>query len=160
MKTLENKDTSGKKAKEWILLQNIRSLTKNFDEIKLFISQTVVEHVAICLTEKLLKNSFESDCFFLHNYLKIETSNRKNRGGGVSIFAHKKAKKKRIASVDRNSLQAISLEFKFCDKTHLVTCVYIPPNATKAETFEKLSFYIDQISITPSTLHIVWGPKC
>ena len=36
-----------------------------------------------------------------------------------------------------------------------MTCVYIPPNATKAETFEKLSCYIDQTSITPSTLHIV-----
>ena len=39
MEVLENKDTSGKTAKEWILLQNIRSLTKNFDEFKFFISQ-------------------------------------------------------------------------------------------------------------------------
>ena len=38
-----------------------------------------------------------------------------------------------------------------------MTCVYIPPKATKAETFEKLSSYIDQISTTPSTLHIVCG---
>ena len=128
---------------------------KNFDEFKVFISQTEVEPVAICLTENWLKNSFESDCFSLQNYLKIETSNRKKRRGGVGIFVHKRATKKRIASVDTNSLQAISLEIKFCDKTHLVTCVYIPPNATKAETFEKLSFYIDQISITPSTLNIV-----
>ena len=159
MEVLENKDTSGKTAKEWIVLQNIRSLTKNVDEFKIFISQTEVEPVAICLTETWLKNSFESECFSLQNYLKIETSNRKKRGGGVGIFVHKKATKKTIASVDTNSLQAISLEIKFCDKTYLVTCVYIPPNATKAETFEELSSYIDQISITPSTLHIVCGDR-
>ena len=69
MEVLENKDTSGKTAKEWILLQNIRSLTKNFDEFKIFISQTEVEPVAIYLTETWLKNCFESDCFSLQNYL-------------------------------------------------------------------------------------------
>ena len=77
MEVLESKDTSGKTAKDWILLQNIRSLTKIFDEFKIFISQTEVEPVAICLTETWLKSSFESDCFSLQNYLKIETSNRK-----------------------------------------------------------------------------------
>ena len=87
----------------------------------------------------------------------METSNRKKRGGDVGIFVHKKATKKRIASVDTNSLQAISLEINFSDKTHLVTCIYIPPNATKAETFEKLFSYIDEISMTPDTLHIVCG---
>ena len=117
MGVLENKDTSGKAAKEWIL-QNMRSLTKNFDEFKIFISQTEVEPVATCLTETWLKNSFESDYFSLQNYLKIETSNRKKRGG-VGIFVHKRATKKRITLVDTNSLQAISLEIKFSDKTHL-----------------------------------------
>ena len=153
MEVLENKDTSGKTAKEWILLQNIRSLTKNFDEFKIFISQTEVEPVAIYLTETWLKNCFESDCFST----ELSHPTEKKRGGCVGIFVHKKATKNRIAPVDTNSLQAISLEIKFCDKTHLVTCAYIPPNATKAETFEKLSSYIDQISITPSTLHIVCG---
>ena len=149
MEVSENKDTSVKTAEEWILLQNIRSLTKNFDEFKVFISQTEVEPLAICLTETWLRNSFESDCFSLQNYLKIETSNRKKRGGGVGIFVPKKATKKRIASVDTNSLQSISLKINFSDKTHLVTCIYIPPKATKAETFEKFSSYIDQISMTP-----------
>ena len=87
----------------------------------------------------------------------METSNRRKRRVVVGIFVHKIATKKRIASVDTNSQQAISLEIKFFDKKHLRTGVYIPLNATKAETFEKLSSYIDQISITPSTLHIVCG---
>ena len=110
---------------------------------KFFLSQTEVEPVAICLTETWLKNSFESDCFSLQNYLKIETSNRKRRGGGVGFLVHKKATKKRIESVDTNNLQTNSLEIKFPDKTNLVTCIYIPPNATKTENFEKLSSYID-----------------
>ena len=76
---------------------------------------------------------------------------QKKRGGGVDIFYTKK----RIASVDTNSLQAISLEIKLCDETYLVTCIYNPANATKAETFGELSSYIDQISITPRSLHFV-----
>ena len=130
---------------------------KNFDEFKIFISQDEVEPVAIYLSENWLNDSFKSDCFSLQNYLEIETCNRKKRGGGVGIFVDRKATKKRIASVDKNSLHAISLEIKFCDKTCLVTCIYIPPNATKAETFGKRSSYIDQISRTPRTLHIVCG---
>ena len=46
MEVLENKD---------VCLQNIRSLTKNFVEFKIFISQKEVEPVAICLTETWLK---------------------------------------------------------------------------------------------------------
>ena len=42
MDVLEKKDTSVKTAKEWTLLRNIRSLTKNFDEFKIFFSQTEV----------------------------------------------------------------------------------------------------------------------
>ena len=82
---------------------------------------------------------------------------QQKKRGGVGIFVHKKATKKRIASVDTSSLQAISLEINFSDKTHLVTFIYIPPNAAKAETFEKVFSYIDQISMTPDTLHIVCG---
>ena len=59
----ENKDTSVKTAKEWILLQNIRSLTKNFDEFKVFISQTEVEPLAICLTETWLKIALKAIVF-------------------------------------------------------------------------------------------------
>ena len=98
MEVLEKKDTSGKTAKEWILLQNIRSLTKNFDEIKIFFSQTAVEPVAICLTETWLKISFESDCFSLQNYLNIETSNRKERGGGFVFCTQKSNKEKNCIS--------------------------------------------------------------
>ena len=63
MEDSENKDTSVKTAKEWILLQNIRSLTKNFDEFKVFISQTEVEPLAICLTETWLKIALKAIVF-------------------------------------------------------------------------------------------------
>ena len=51
VEVLNNKGTSGKTAKELILLQNIRSLTENFDELKIITSQTEVEPVAFYLTE-------------------------------------------------------------------------------------------------------------
>ena len=57
MEVLKKTNTSGKTAKEWLLFQNIRSLTKNFDELKFFINQIEVEPVAICLTETWLKTA-------------------------------------------------------------------------------------------------------
>ena len=63
MEVSENKDTSVKTAKEWILLQNIRSLTKNFDEFKVIISQREVEPLAICLTEIWLNIASEAIVF-------------------------------------------------------------------------------------------------
>ena len=96
MEVSENKDTSVKTAKEWILLQNIRSLTKNFDLFKVFISQTEVELLAICLTETSLKNSFESDCFSLQNCLKIETSNRKKLELVLAFLYTKKRQRKEL----------------------------------------------------------------
>ena len=53
--------------KNSILLQNIRSLSKNFDEFKTFLGSEK-QAIAICLTETWLKPTDNKQFFNLANY--------------------------------------------------------------------------------------------
>ena len=68
------------------MLQNIRSLTKNFDELTLEIASLKEKPIAICLTETWLEDKFSSNIFHIDGYDEMVTSNREKRGGGVAIF--------------------------------------------------------------------------
>ena len=67
--------------KNSILLQNIRSLSKNFDEFKIF-QECEKQAIAICLTETWLKPTDNKKIFNLANYSSLFSSERKKRGGG------------------------------------------------------------------------------
>ena len=73
-----------------IMLQNIRSRTKNFDELILKIASLKEKPIAICLTETWFKDKFSSNNFRIDGYDELVTSNREKRGGGVAIFVQKK----------------------------------------------------------------------
>ena len=75
--------------KQVIMLQNIRSLTKNFDELTLEIASLKEKPIAFCLTETWLKDNFFSNTFHTDGYDELVTSNREKRGGGVAIFVQK-----------------------------------------------------------------------
>ena len=49
-----------------IVLQNIRSLAKNFDEFKIFID-TINQPLAVCLTETWLNDKKDEKIFHLKN---------------------------------------------------------------------------------------------
>ena len=151
----KNKSTSDKTAQNWILLQNICSLTKNIDEFKIFTSETEIYPVAICLTETWMKNVSKKNFLLNRNILRSKHPKEQKREDGVCIFVHNKMTRKRVASADTISLQAINLEIKTCCKTYLVTCIDIPPNASKAESFGKLFSFTDRIIITPCIYCVV-----
>ena len=75
--------------KQVIMLQNIRSLTKNFDELTLKIASLKEKPIAICLTETWLKDKFSSNIFLIDCNDELVTSNREKRGGGVAICVQK-----------------------------------------------------------------------
>ena len=62
--------------KHVIMLQNIRSLTKKFDELTLEIASLKQKPIAICLTETWLKDKFSSNIFHIAGYDELVTSNR------------------------------------------------------------------------------------
>ena len=74
--------------KQVIMLQNIRLLTKNFDELTLEIASLKEKPIAIHLRETWLKDKFSSNIFHMDSYNELVTSNREKRGG-VAIFVPK-----------------------------------------------------------------------
>ena len=69
-----------------VLLQIIRSIQRNFDELEVFLHHLDTKPHIIALTEnwtseKTLKRSFQ-----LTGYSKLITCDRKSRGSGVGFF--------------------------------------------------------------------------
>ena len=62
--------------KNSILLQNIRSLSKNFDELKIF-QESEKQAIAICLTETWLKATHNKHIYNLANYSSLFSLERK-----------------------------------------------------------------------------------
>ena len=93
--------------KQVIMLQNIRSLTKNFDELTSEIASLKEKPIAICLTETWLKDKFSSNIFHIDGYDELVTSNREKRGGGVAIFVQNKFNVKIRGSLNLNNIQAV-----------------------------------------------------
>ena len=60
------------------LLQNIRSLSKSFDEFKIF-QESEKQAIAICLTETWQKPTDNKQIFILANYSSLFSSERKKR---------------------------------------------------------------------------------
>ena len=141
--------------KQVIMLQNIRSLTKNFDELTLEIASLKEKPIAICLTETWLKDKFSSNIFHIDGYDELVTSNREKRGGGVAIFVQNKFNVKIRGSLNLNNIQAVSVYFSIGTKKLSMTCVYIPPNATTIATFDVLSTYLEQHISDPQSLHVL-----
>ena len=139
------------------MLQNIRSLTKNFDELILKIASLKEKPIAICLTEAWLKDKFSSNIFLIDGYDQLVTSNSEKRGGGVAIFVQKKFNVKIRGSLNLNNIPAVSVYFSIGAKKLSVTCVYIPLNATTIATFDVLSTYLEQQISDPQSLHVLCG---
>ena len=75
-----------------IMLQNIRSPTKNFDELTLEIGSLKEKPIAICLTETWLKDKFSPNIFHIDGYDELVTSNRGKKEAQVLQFLFKKNK--------------------------------------------------------------------
>ena len=75
--------------KQVIMLENIHSLTKNFDQLTLEFASLKEKPIVICLTEKWLKDNFSSKNFHIDDYDELVTSNREKSADGVAIFVQK-----------------------------------------------------------------------
>ena len=60
-----------------IMLQNIRSLTKNFDDLQMLLESLSEKPSAICLTETWLKEYHHTKSMFLEGYRPLVNINRK-----------------------------------------------------------------------------------
>ena len=70
-----------------LILQKIRSITKNFSELEAFLAETSEPEV-IALTETWLSKS-PTDDYLKKNCQNLAVANREKRGGGVTFYVGK-----------------------------------------------------------------------
>ena len=132
---LDNKNTTSVS----VLHLNIRSINKNFDNFKLFLSSLNYCFSIICFSETWLNDrNVDNSNYKLPNCSSIHQIRTHSRGGGVSIYIHKdfEFKIRNDLSINCKDVESLGVELLH-DKTKntLFNVLYRPPNG-QIETFE------------------------
>ncbi len=69
-----------------ILVLNIRSISKHFDEFLVLLNTMNPKPAILALTETWLSNNLETNMYTIEGYHPIISKNRESRGGGVAIY--------------------------------------------------------------------------
>ena len=112
------------------VLQNIRSVSKNLDELEVYINGMSQKPEGVCLTETWLYPSYNNNCFSLKGYQTIIPSNRKKRGGGVVFFWKNNINCQIVKKLETNSVQLLTVAIKTIKEQIWFSCIYMTPNCT------------------------------
>ena len=95
-----------------VLLQNIRSLPRNFEEFELEIEQLAQRPRIICLTEFWLKNNSDNNFFQIQGYERFYSCARIKRGGGIGFYVNTGSDHRKIKQKKDNIIQTLSVLIK------------------------------------------------
>ena len=129
----------GNSVTDWfsILHLNNRSIKKNFQNFKLFLSSLQFSFSVIRFSETWL-DDLDNSTYELPYYISKHQARSDRRGGGVSIYIHNslKFKKRPDLAINNKDIESLTLEI-LSDKTRnvLVNVLYRPP-AGQYEQFE------------------------
>ena len=120
-----------------ILHLNIRSLNKNMENFKIFLSKFSHEFDVICLTETWCKEN-EISQFHLPNFKAIHQfrNSGKENGGGICILVNNRLTCFKNNEFSRNDVNCESLCIEIENKTSnnvIVNAIYRPPNGDKKD---------------------------
>ena len=82
-----------------IMLQNIRSLTKNLDDLQVLLESLSEKPSAICLTETWLKEYHHTKSKFLEGYRTLVNINRKKEEEVLQFLSKNPYKQKLLTRV-------------------------------------------------------------
>ena len=115
-----------------VLHLNIRSMKKDFESFKLFLSNLNFDFSIICFSETWLDNSFSlsQSLYELPKYKCIHQVRSYGKGGGVSIYIHNSLNFKPRPDLSINSFDVESLSIELLckkKKNTLINVLYRPP---------------------------------
>ena len=96
-----------------VLHLNIRSINKNFESFKIFLSNLNFSFSIICFSETWLNNSnVDNSNYELPNYVSVHQIKNHYKGGGVSVYIHKnfEFKIRNDLSINSKDIGSIGLE--------------------------------------------------
>lgn len=135
--------------------QNIRSIYKNLDELKIMLSQLTCRFDCIVLTETF--RIFDCKLFQITGYEMIYNEGIINKNDAVAVFIKKNINySTKIVFIDE--CKAIQIKINLKNKKYLlITSIYRPPS-TNAENFIiNLKNYLEQTKNTLAEYHAIVG---
>ena len=125
-----------------VLHLNIRSINKNFENFKMFLSNLNLSFSIICFSETWLNDSnVDNSNYELPNYVSVHQIRNSYKGGGISVYIHKnfEFKIRTDLSINSKDIESIGMELPYEKRRNtLFDVVYRPPNG-KIELFENFS---------------------
>ena len=111
-----------------VLLQNIRSIQKIFDELEVFLHHLdtkphIIALTETCTSEKTLKGSFQ-----LTGYSKLITCDRESRGGVVGFLVSDELSVEILQKTTKRHQQILTVEIETGESKCLVTVLCKAPN--------------------------------
>ena len=123
-----------------VLNLNIRSMRKNFENLKILLKNLNFNFSVICLTETWCQNGDElNSIYFLYGYNSIHQTRKNGIGGGVCIFILNSFtfRNSENLSVNDANCESLTIEIiKQKTKSIFITALYRPPNGN-FDAFEK-----------------------
>ena len=127
---------------------NIRSMHRNFEDLKFFLKLMRFEFTFICLTETWCSEDLKKNSNFqLENY-SIVYQNRvcKDKGGGVCIYVHNSVsfKERPDLSSNTNDCESLAIEVEQTQsKNFIVSVMYRPPPGNIKKFLETVKHAFD-----------------
>ena len=121
---------------------NVRSLSKNFDQLHYFIEQLKFNHGVIGVCETWLKEDAPTSLFTIDGYTLISNNRIDRRGGGVGFYVSKHLKFKLIdeCCITLDTIESIFIEIELLNKKNIIVGeVYRPPNSNSASFLDSLT---------------------
>ncbi|XP_065681549.1 uncharacterized protein LOC136095198 [Hydra vulgaris] len=114
-----------------LLHLNIRSINKNFENLKLMLNNIKNKFSIICLTETWCHRDTINSNFQLSGYKSIHQPRENGIGGGVSIFVQNSLTFKHVDNLKVNDADCESFTIEIINKAiknTFITALYRPPN--------------------------------
>lgn len=133
---------------------NIRSIGKNYDELKVYLEQFETKFQCIILSEtyKVTDLSF----FKMQDYDIIYNNGNINKNDGIILYLNKTLNYS-VQIVNIDVIKAIQVKFNYKNKSIFITAVYRPPSTCEKLFLNKLHDYLRSIERVEADYNIIAG---
>ena len=141
------------------MVQNIRSIYKNLDQLQILVNSLDSLPLAVYLTKTWINEEYDTACLQLDGYQKIVTVSRslKRNRGGVDIFLKNKIKFETVSKYTSNECQILTLKFCYNNLKVFLTTIYVKPNTSNEKLSTSLGNHFEKVVIQEDYMSVICG---
>ena len=136
---------------------NVRSLNKNFDQLRDFLNELKFNSSVIGVSETWLKDT-PSPLFSVEGFSLFTNNRTEKRGGGVGFYVSDNLKAKVIEelSIKSEDIEAIFIDMYVPDqKNFVVGEIYRPPNSSPSKFLEAIQSILSAASLVDKRIVVM-----